>query len=77
MKVNDEIDFKDGFNKGYWLCIYEPELAQSLIDSEIDITDDFSAGFSQGLLQAKQEKIISEFEQMRNKNKGQDKNIEK
>ena len=66
MEVKNEIDYKDGFNRGYLLYTYEPDIAKSLIKAEIDTRDNFVTGFSEGLLQAQQEKIINEFEQLRN-----------
>lgn len=66
MEVKNEIDYKDGFNNGYWLYTYEPDVAQSLMKAEIDVRDDFSTGFAQGLVQAEQEKTIIEFEKLRN-----------
>lgn len=66
MEIKNEMDYKDGFNNGYWLYTYEPVVAQSLMKAEIDVRDDFSTGFAQGLVQAEQEKTINEFEQLRN-----------
>ena len=61
-------EYKDGFNRGYWLFNYEPDVAKLLIKSEIDRRDDFSTGFAEGLKQAEQEKTISEFDRLRNNN---------
>lgn len=62
----DEQVYIDGFNRGYWLYNYEPEVAQSLVKANIEKRDDFSVGFAEGLNQAKQEKTLSEFEHLRN-----------
>lgn len=69
-------EYKDGFNRGYWLFNYEPDVAKLLIKSEIDSRDDFSTGFAEGLKQAEQEKTISEFNQLRDNNK-QEKDLER
>lgn len=61
----NEISYAEGFNKAYLLYQYEPDVAKSFIDNEVAIYDDFSAGFSEGLAQAQQEKTLSEFEQLR------------
>lgn len=63
--VIDEIRFAEGFNKAYILFQFEPEIAKSFIENEVEIYDDFSAGFSDGLKQAQQDKTIDEFEQLR------------
>ncbi len=76
-KVTDEIRFAEGFNKGYILFQYEPEIAKSFMENEVVIYDDFSAGFSDGLKQAQQEKTIGEFEQLRNESYEQDNNIDR
>lgn len=65
-KVVNEQLYADGFNKGYWLFTYEPDVAKSFLENEVVIYDDFSDGFAQGLQQAQQEKTLDEFEQLRN-----------
>ncbi len=74
-KELNEIEFKDGYNRGYWLYNYEPEVAKLLIASEIDRRDDFSTGFAEGLKQAEQEKKINEFELLREGSKNESKAI--
>jgi hypothetical protein len=76
VEINEQ-KFADGFNRGYWLYAYEPEVAKSLMQSEIDTRDDFSTGFSQGLLQADQEKTIDEFDQIRDASSEPDLDIER
>jgi hypothetical protein len=71
-KVIQEQEFADGFNRGYWLYSYEPEVAKSLMQSEIDTRDDFSTGFSQGFIQAEQEKTLNDLEQLRDSSNDQD-----
>lgn len=66
-----ETVYKDGFNRGYWLLNYEPDVAKLLMESSKDKTDEFSIGFSEGIHQAKQEKTLNEFEQLRNNNEQQ------
>ncbi len=73
----NEIEYKDGFNRGYWLFNYEPDVAKLLAQSTKDKTNDFSIGFTNGLKQAEQERTLSEFEQLRNNSNEQDKNIER
>ncbi|HUM51803.1 MAG TPA: hypothetical protein PK431_08300 [Chitinophagales bacterium] len=73
----NEIEYKDGFNRGYWLFNYEPDVAKLLKKSTKDKTNDFSIGFTNGLKQAEQERTLSEFEQLRNKSNEQDMNIER
>jgi len=69
--------YAEGFNKGYILFKYEQDIAQSFIDNDIAVHDNFSDGFKKGLLHAQQERTINEFEQIRNKNKDQDHNLER
>ena len=74
--VNEQL-YADGFNKGYWLFTYERDIAKSFIDNEVVIYDDFSDGFSQGLLQAEQEITLNEFEQLRNDSNEHDLSLER
>lgn len=69
-------EYKDGFNRGYWLFNYEPDVARLLIKSEVDRRDDFSTGFAEGLKQAEQEKTISEFDKLRSESNEQGQEIE-
>lgn len=64
--IIDEQTYAKGFNHGVVIFQYEPDIAQSFIDNEIVVNDDFSEGLKQGLLHAQQEKTLSEFEQLRN-----------
>ncbi|MFN8283368.1 MAG: hypothetical protein U0U67_09150 [Chitinophagales bacterium] len=73
----NEIEYKDGFNRGYWLFNYEPDVAKLLKESTKDRIDDFSKGFANGLIQAEQERTINEFEQLRNNSNEKDNNIER
>ena len=74
-KTINEVEYKDGFNRGFWLFNYEPDVAKLLIQSEVNRQDDFSTGFAEGLAQAEQEKTIREFEQVLNVSHDEDKNI--
>lgn len=74
---NNETEYKDGFNRGYWLFNYEPDVAKLLKESTKDKTNDFSIGFANGLKQAEQERTLSEFEQLRNKSNEHDKSLER
>ena len=67
----NETEYKDGFNRGYWLLNYEPDVAKLLMESSKDKTDEFSIGFSEGMRQAQHEKTLNEFEQLRNNNEQQ------
>lgn len=67
----NETEYKDGFNRGYWLLNYEPDVAKLLTESSKDKTDEFSIGFSEGMRQAQQEKTFNEFELLRNNNEQQ------
>lgn len=67
----NETEYKDGFNRGYWLLNYEPDVAKLLMESSKDKTDEFSTGFSEGMRQAQQEKTLNEFEELRNNNEQQ------
>lgn len=69
-------EYKDGFNRGFWLFNYEPDVAKLLIKSEVDRRDDFSTGFAEGLKQAEQEKTISEFDKLRSESNEQGQDIE-
>lgn len=71
----NEKEYKDGFNRGYWLFNYEPDVARLLIKSEVDRRDDFSTGFAEGLKQAEQEKTVSEFEQLRKQDNDKEQSI--
>jgi hypothetical protein len=62
----NETEFTDGYNRGYWLYNYEPEVAKLLIVSEIDRRDDFSTGFAEGLKKAEHEMEIHFFDKLRN-----------
>lgn len=75
--VINEIEYKDGFNRGYWLFNYEPDVAKLLKESTKDKADDFSIGFANGLKQAEYNKTIDEFEQLRNNSNEQDKSVER
>jgi len=73
----NEIEYKDGFNRGYWLFNYEPVVAKLLKESTKDKTDDFSIGFASGLKQAEHDKTINEFEHLRNNSNEQDKSLDR
>lgn len=68
----NEIEYKDGFNRGFWLFNYEPEVAKLLVKPESDINDDFSIGFAEGMKQAELEKTLNEFENLRDSNEQHD-----
>jgi hypothetical protein len=76
-KIIKEQEFADGFNRGYWLYSYEPEVAKSLMQSEIDNRDDFSTGFAQGLVQAEQEKTLNDLEHLRETSNDQELGIDR
>lgn len=63
--VLNEQQYADGFNAGVWLFGYERELAASFIEQGIVQYDDFSTGFSEGLVQAEYDRTLSEMHELR------------
>lgn len=74
--ITNEAEYKDGFNRAFWLFNYEPDVAKLLAESTKDKTGDFNIGFAEGLKQAEQEKTIKEFELIRSSNDLKDNNLE-
>lgn len=75
-EINEQV-YAEGFNMGYWLFSYEPEVAKSFIDNEVVIYDDYSEGFANGLQQAQHEKTLGEFEQLRDHTNERDNSMDR
>ena len=75
--IINEGEYKDGFNRGYWLFNYEPEVAKILIETIKNKTDDFNIGFSEGYNQAELDKTLNQFAQLRENSNEKENDIER
>lgn len=71
----NETEYVNGFNRGYWLFNYEPEVAKVLVQSSLNKQDSFSIGLLEGIGQAQHEKMLGDFEQLRSSN-GHDQDLD-
>ena len=77
MEHNEQLYIK-GFNRGYTITKYLPDLSAAIINN-IGSTNDFIDGFSSGKKEYEQEKDraqLNELDQMRNKSKEQEKELD-
>jgi hypothetical protein len=63
----NEADFAKGFNHGFTIAKYEPDVANIFLTQDVDIRDDFSLGFAEGMKEIEREKqLAKEFSILRN-----------